>query len=129
MGEETQLSLPMGAQLLLPPVCCAEQYSVTTWEPREAKTHPLLQLLELCNRTRNLPCAPRYPRLAFPTPALVFLLPAANYLPFSVIASRPQGFHFPTESREQGCFSLAFSLELMVLFPVGCASSLPIHDL
>lgn len=56
-------------------------------------------------------------------PAIMFLLPVTNYLLFSVIVRRPQGFLFPTEARDRSCFSLVFSLELMVLFSVGRPSS------
>lgn len=101
---------------------CARQYS-TTWEPREAKTHPLL--LVLCNHNCNLSYAPGLPWLTY-LPAILFLLPVTSYLPFSVIVRRCQGFRFPTETGEQGCFLLAFSLGLMVLFPVGWPSSVSI---
>lgn len=125
MGEETQLSLSVGAQLPLTPFCCAKQYSITTWERRKAKTHPLLQLLELCNHSCNLPYVPRYPpgshfSCQLPLlPAIIFSLPVTSYLLFSVIVSRPQGFRFLTGTRERDCFSLALSLELKVLFPMG----------
>lgn len=71
LGEDAQFSLSMGAQLLLTSFCYAKQYAVTTWQPREARTHPLLQLLELCNHNHNLPYGPQYPQLTFLTPVRI----------------------------------------------------------
>lgn len=56
-------------------------------------------------------------------PAIVLLSPVTNYLLFSVIVSRPQGFLFPTEARERSC---CFSpLSSWYCFPWGDPAAFP----
>lgn len=74
MGKKN-LSLSVGVQLLLSRFCCGKWYSITTWELRDAKTHPLLQPLELCNNHHNLLYAHWSPWLTFLVPPTV----AATY--------------------------------------------------
>lgn len=127
-----KLSVSVGAQLLLSPFCCGKRYSITTWELREAKTHTLLQPLELCNNHRNLLCAPWSPWLTFlvaPTTAAtypVFVTSHNLLVPFSYCEQTPGLPLSHRDRRKKAASSPAFSFEFVVLFLMGWPISLAI---
>lgn len=124
LQEETQLSLSRGLQLLLTPFCCAKQYSHHYLGRQNSPCSFWSSVIKtaVCSVspiTLSSHFSQQLPSLL----TIMFLLSVTSYLLFLVVSGL-QGFHFPTETTKQSCFSLAFSLKLMVLFSMVWSSSL-----